>query len=197
MKKLKLIAVAAFAAVALYACGGSGTKDTVETADSLNEEMDTTTAANADTAGGAAVAEYDAKFAVDAANAGMAEVALASLAEQKATNADVKAFAVQMGKDHSKANAELTAWATAHHVVLPAAPGDDKQKVADDLGKKMDAEFDKGYVDQMVTDHDKAVSLFDDASKNAVDPDLKAWAAKILPTLKAHQTHIKAIKDKM
>lgn len=197
MKKLQIMAVTAFAAIALYACGNSGSKDTVETADSVNEATDSSTAANADTASAAATEDYDSKFAVDAANGGMAEVALGNLAEQKATNADVKAFAAQMVKDHSKANTELTAWATANNVTLPAAPGEENQKIAADLGKKMGADFDKGYVDQMVTDHDKTVAMFEDAAENAKNADLKAWAAKTLPVLKAHQQHIKTIKDKM
>lgn len=61
----------------------------------------------------------------------------------------------------------------------------------------MGADFDKAYAEQMVKDHDKTVALFEDAAKNAVDADLKAFANKTLPTLKAHQAHAKAINDKL
>ena len=36
----------------------------------------------------------------------------------------------------------------------------------------------------MVDGHKKAVKLFEDASKNCKDADLKAFATKTLPTLK-------------
>jgi len=39
---------------------------------------------------------------------------------------------------------------------------------------------------QMVKDHKEAVALFESQSKNGRDDDLKALAAKTLPTLKEH-----------
>ena len=87
MKKLSLMVMVAVAAISFQACNGS--KDSKETADSVNAAKDTSNAV----AAGIAVDENDAKFAVDAANGGMAEVALAKLAQAKATNAKVKEFA--------------------------------------------------------------------------------------------------------
>ncbi|RYF79086.1 MAG: DUF4142 domain-containing protein, partial [Chitinophagaceae bacterium] len=170
-------------------------KDTVETADSVNAEMDTTTSAVED--GAAGVAEVDAKFAVDAANGGMAEVALSNLAFQNATNAQVKSFADMMIADHGKANEDLTHLAVAKQITLPAAPGEPEQKTAADLGQKTGADFDKTYVDIMVKDHDKTVALFEDASKNLVDAELKAFVNKTLPTLKAHQAHAHELQKKL
>ncbi|RCH54233.1 DUF4142 domain-containing protein [Mucilaginibacter hurinus] len=195
MKKLTLITTMALAAFTFQACNNTGNKDTVETADSVNAEMDTTTSAVEET--GAGVAEFDAKFAVDAANGGMAEVALGNLAQQKASNAEVKKFAEMMVKDHTKANEELKALATAKNITLPAAPGDEQQKKAAELGEKAGAEFDKAYAEAMVKDHDKTVSMFEDAANNAVDADIKAFATKTLPVLKAHQQHAKALNDKL
>ena len=45
--------------------------------------------------------------------------------------------------------------------------------------------------------HKKAVKLFEDASLNCKDADLKAFATKTLPTLKMHLDSIQAIHDKM
>lgn len=196
MKKLSLMMIAASAVLIMQACGGSGSKDTVETADSVNEATDSTVSSTtgSDSAG---VAEYDAKFAVDAANGGMAEVALSDLAKQKVTNADLKKFAEAMVTDHKKAGDELTALATEKNITLPGAPGEEQQKTAADLSAKAGKDFDKAYIDIMVKDHDKTVAMFEDASKNAVDADLKAWVNKTLPTLKAHQQHAHTLQDKM
>lgn len=195
MKKLSLIFTMALAACLFQACGNSGHKDTVDTADSVNAATDTNTTAAADSSG-TGIAEEDSKFAVTAADGGMAEVALGQLALQKGTSAQVKEFAAMMVKDHTKANTELKAVAGAKNITLPAAPGEDNQKIAADLSKKTGADFDKAYIDEMVKDHEKDVKLFEDYTKDGKDTTLKAFATKTLPVLKAHLTHIKTISDK-
>jgi putative membrane protein len=191
MKKLSVITMIALAACMFQAC--SGNKDSADTADSINAERDSANAVEA----GMAADEGDAKFAVDAANGGMAEVALGKLAEGKAVNAKVKEFAAMMVADHTKANDELMALAQFKNITLPQAVSSDKQATMDNLTKKAGSDFDKAYVDQMIDDHKTTISLFEDASKNVKDVDLKAFADKTLPTLRTHLEHINAIHDSM
>jgi putative membrane protein len=160
MKKLKVITMIAVAAFALQACN-STEKDSTETADSLNMQKDTSVAGP-----GIAVVEDDAKFVVDAGNGGMTEVELSKLAQQKGTNAKAKEFADMMVMDHNKANEELKALAKAKNVTLPDSLNADSKKAWEDLSKKSGADFDKAYINAMVDDHKKTVSLFEDASKN-------------------------------
>jgi putative membrane protein len=49
----------------------------------------------------------------------------------------------------------------------------------------------------LVKDHDKDVAAFKHASMTAADADLKAWAAKTLPTLEEHQQQAKSISAKL
>jgi putative membrane protein len=185
MKKLCSMLMLAAAALAFQSCGGSASNDSKANADSANETKDTST--NAVETGG---------IAVDA-NGGMAEVELAKLAQTKGTNAKVKEFAAMMIKDHTMANEELMALAKTKNITLPTTIGADQQTVMGDLQKKTAADFDKGYVDAMVTDHKKDVSLFEKASTDAKDADLKSFATKTLPTLKMHLQAIQAIQDGM
>lgn len=191
MKKLTLITMMALAALSFQACNGS--KDSPETADSINAEKDTANAVEA----GMAVDESDAKFAVDAANGGMGEVALSKLAQGKATSPKVKEFADMMITDHTKANDELMALAKAKNITLPVAVGDDNKAKSEDLAKKAGKDFDKAYIDIMQADHKKTVDMFEEASINAKDADIKAFAAKTLPALKAHLDHVNALHDSM
>ena len=64
----------------------------------------------------------DAKFYRDAAEGGMAEVAMGNLALQKAQSPSVKDFGAQMVKDHSAANEKLKALAQSKNITLPANP---------------------------------------------------------------------------
>ncbi|WPU94551.1 DUF4142 domain-containing protein [Mucilaginibacter sabulilitoris] len=193
MKRLSLMMMFVLSAWMFQACNNAAKTDSKESADSTNEVKDTTTTG----ATGIAVDEGDAKFATDAANGGMAEVAVGKVAEQKAVNQKVKDFAAMMVKDHSKANDELMAIAKAKNITLPAAPSDDKQKELADLSAKSASDFDKAYVDAMVDGHQKTIAMFEDAAKNCKDAELKAFATNTLPIIKGHLAEIEAIKKGM
>jgi putative membrane protein len=200
MKKLSLILVAASLAVALQSCGGN--KDSAEKADSVNKTKDTAVNASVDgdtvkVSPAIEVVAEDAKFAVEAADGGMAEVELGALAQQKATNAQVKDFGAMMTTDHSKANAELKALAKKLNITLPATVSEEQQKIKADLSKKSGADFDKAYASDMVDDHKEDIKKFEDAAKNCKNDELKAFAVKTLPTLKMHLAAIQKINDSL
>lgn len=179
--------------------------DTTETTsmatstDTMATDTSATSTTATSTTGSAAttLSQQDQDFVMKAAQGGMAEVALGQMASTKATNADVKSFANRMVTDHGQANQELQQLATAKGVTLPADMGDEHKKASDHLSGLNGAEFDKMYMSHMVDDHDKDVSEFEKASQSAQDPDVKAWAAKTLPTLKEHQKMAKDVKGKL
>jgi putative membrane protein len=128
----------------------------------------------------------DQTFVTKAAQGGMAEVKLGTLATQKAASADVKAFGQQMVDDHSKANDELKQLASTKGITLPTDIDAKDQATYDRLSKLSGAEFDRAYMRDMVSDHRKDVSEFRHESQNGADSDVKAWAGKTLPTLEHH-----------
>jgi len=199
MKTQNYILAFALSAFSLGACQSN--KDSKGAADSANEAKDTSRNSVSDTANAATPAikvdESDAKFAVEAANGGMAEVVLGKLASEKAANKKVKDFGAMMVTDHSKADDELKALAHKLNITLPDSISSDESKTRDDLAKKSGADFDKDYVSNMVDDHKKDVKAFEDAAKNCKDSDLKAFANKTLPTLKMHLEAIEKIKKGM
>ena len=116
---------------------------------------------------------------------------------QKAGNQKVKDFGTMMVNDHSKANDEMKALAKSKGITLPDSLDSKEQKVKNDLSAKSGADFDKAYVSNMIDDHKEDIKEFEDATKNLKDPDLKAFAAKALPTLKMHLDAIQKIHDGM
>jgi putative membrane protein len=136
-------------------------------------------------------------FITEAAKGGMAEVELGKLASTKTQNAEVKKFAQKMVQDHSNANTELKSLAAKKNVTLPTDIGAEHKADMDKLSKLSGAEFDKEYVEAMVEDHEKDVKEFQMQADSATDPDVKAFAAKTLPTLKTHLEMIKSIQSKM
>jgi putative membrane protein len=185
----------AIATASLYACNNDSSAskdkgpDPVEAAKDTNDKKE-----DANTM---AVTEDDSKFLVFAADAGMTEIQAAETAKSMAISDKTKAFADEMIKDHTAAADQVKALAATKNVTLPAAISDDHRKDIDDLSKKKGSDFEKAYVNMMVDDHKKVVDKFKDASDKCKDPDIKALAAKLLPTLQGHLDHAKMLKEGM
>jgi putative membrane protein len=133
-----------------------------------------------------AITAADRAFVKEAAIGGMAEVEFGNLAKEKASSADVKQFGDRMVTDHGKANDELKAWAQQKNVTLPTELDARHKATHDRLSKLSGDTFDKAYMREMVSDHEKDVAAFKKESSAAHDPDLKAWVTKTLPTLEDH-----------
>jgi putative membrane protein len=130
--------------------------------------------------------KQDADFMVKAASGGMLEVQLGKLAQTNGGSQAVKDFGSMMVRDHSKGGEELRSLAGARRLVIPDSISNDQRKERDNLEKKTGKNFDKAYIDLMVQDHKDDIDEFDKASKNANDPDIKAFAAKTTPMLRMH-----------
>jgi putative membrane protein len=126
------------------------------------------------------------EFVTRASAAGLGEVELGKLAVQKGSAAHVRAFAQKMIEDHGKSGAELAALAKKKALKLAAQPGEEQRTALAELRGKTGSEFDAAWIQQMVKDHDQAVSLFS-AAGTLDDADLAGFARNTLPTLTEHQ----------
>ena len=184
--------------VALQACHSPDQKwDSKSSADTLNNMKDVAVdSTKSDTKDMVMnVSKDDAKFAVEAANGGLAEVVLGNLAVKKGNCQQVKDFGAMMVKDHSAANEKLMALAKSKGISLPQVPSSDEQKLKDDLNAKSGADFDKAYVKAMIKDHQEDIQTFAEATKEVKDTQLKNFAVATLPTLKMHLQAIQKVSD--
>ena len=70
---------------------------------------------------------------------------------------------------------------------LPAAPKRSLRRDIEKLGKKNGAQFDREFVRNVgIKAHEKDIKMFQKASKDVKDPDLKAFVDKTLPVLQQH-----------
>ncbi|MFI5453711.1 DUF4142 domain-containing protein [Pedobacter sp. UC225_61] len=191
MKKLGYLSVIALMAFTFQSCN-SNSKNSND-ADSL--AMDTTM--HSDTTGAMAVDQDDTEFAGKAAVGGMAEVEFGKIALSKSTNAEVKAFAEMMVNDHGKANEELKTIATSKNIALPTSLDEEHTKKMNDLNKLTGRDFDKEYVNAMVDGHKKTLDLMEKEAKDGKDAELRAFASKTAPIVKAHLDKIQKINDSM
>jgi putative membrane protein len=142
---------------------------------------------------GAPAHSQDTSFMTDAAAAGLMEVELGRMATTQGGSDAVKQFGQRMVDDHSSANTALMQLASTKGVTLPTAIDDKQKNDMAKFSKLTGADFDKAYAKQMVSDHNKAVSLFEKESTKGTDPDLKAFATKTLPTLQEHLQMAKSL----
>jgi putative membrane protein len=130
---------------------------------------------------------------MNVAKDGVAEVELGRLASQKATNEQLKQFGQQMADDHGKANEELKKLAADKNITIPTEPDSKHKGTIDKLSKMTGDAFDRAFTQEMVSGHKKAVSAFQKESKSGKDAEVKAWAAKTLPTLEGHLKQVQEL----
>ena len=194
-----------FAAAALLLAGAACAKTGDRTADTAAP------AARADSAGGTVARNDSAEAArggwtepgilgyATAANVG--EIAEAKLAEKKATNPAVKAFARQMLADHetllkdgqalaAKLNAKPdTTTGAAHDLV-----NDSHDELKDLNDKAAGADWDATFIDKEIDGHQKVLDKLQDAAKNTNDADLRAALEKASGKVQQHLTKAQDIK---
>ena len=132
------------------------------------------------------VAAADRAFVEKAARIGMAEVQLATNVSNRAQTQEVRSYAAQMIAEHNRSNQELTALAAQKGIDPPADLDAEKKALDAQLAQLNGPALDKAYMEAMVKDHAAAVTEFQTASQQLADADLRAWAAKTLPTLRQH-----------
>jgi putative membrane protein len=128
----------------------------------------------------------DRTFLMEAAQGGMAEVEMARNGIEMGQNEAVKNLSRRLLADHSRMNDELRQLAANKSLNLPTEPTSDQTAMMDTLAKLNGTEFDKAFVAHMTQDHQKDIAKFEEAARNADDADVRAFAEKQLPTLRAH-----------
>lgn len=128
----------------------------------------------------------DRNFVLQAAQSGMLEVELGRLAVQRGSSAAVKQHGQQMVEQHSQANQELMQLAMQKGVEVPKQMSSQNQALRQRLAGLSGTNFDAAYQQAMRESHSRAIALFEAQSKQGKDPELKAWAAQLLPDLQSH-----------
>ena len=190
--------LSAIALLSALSCNNSnsntnGSTDSVQAAKDSNQAKMDSFKTTADTSKiAASVSDADAKFAVEAANAGMMEVELGKVAEQNSSSTDVKDFGAMMVRDHTKAGDQLKTIAMTKHITLPMGVSKDDQSKMGELKKKKGHDFDKAYMGMMVSGHKKVAAMFEDEIKKGSDTDIRDFATH---TLDAIYTHLNSAKN--
>jgi putative membrane protein len=144
-----------------------------------------------------AATDDDKKFLAMAAQSDQNEIALSTVAQQKATNPAVKAFAEKMIAEHTKMTNSMKPFAESWGLTPPNGPDPDHQSALNKLNGLSGADFDKEYISDMVTDHSKALSAFTTEAKDTEDVKFKTAVIKGKTAVAAHKNMAYDLKKKL
>jgi putative membrane protein len=137
------------------------------------------------------------KFLATAAQSDVNEIKLSELAEQKASNPAVRAFATKMVAEHKKMSASMKPFAHSWGLSAPTDLDDGHKPDYAKLNGLSGADFDKEYMDLMVSDHSKALDLFTDEAKDTKDAKFRAAVVKGKTMVAAHKNMAYDLKKKL
>lgn len=124
-------------------------------------------------------------FVQTTAGLGLYEMAAAKMGQERAKSPAVKDFAQRIERDHAKAQEQLQQLAGRHRIDLPGQMPPDRQTVIERLERS--EPFDTAFVNTVgVQDHQSSIERFEKASRDAKDPELKAWIQQNLKSLRTH-----------
>jgi putative membrane protein len=139
----------------------------------------------------------DKKFLAMAAQSDQNEIALSQLAAQKATNPAVKAFADKMLKEHTEMTDSMKPFAEEWSLTPPSGPDTDHQEELKKLDGLSGNDFDKQYIDDMVSDHTKALRAFTTEAKDTKDAKFRDAVIKGKTAVAAHKNMAYDLKKKL
>ena len=133
-------------------------------------------------------------FANAVAASDMFEIESGKLAASRAASADVKSFAQTLQSDHSKSTADLKTAAQQAGITVGPALDAEKQGMLDQLKAAKGEDFDRLFIDQQTTAHQKALQLLQNYSTAGDNEALKAFATKATAVVQGHLDHVNGMK---
>jgi putative membrane protein len=175
------------------ASSGTSTSSTSSTGTTTAQRQETRSGSSIEAAAGRAgrVTADERSFVNEAASGGRFEVESSQLALEKARDdAELLQFAQRMIEDHTRANKELEQIASRKGLAPAQTMSSRHAMLVDRLRGLESPEFAREFRMIQVEAHRDTIDLFERAARGLSDPDLKSFAQRTLPTLRAHLAHL-------
>lgn len=137
------------------------------------------------------------EFVAKAAIGNMMEIESSAHMIKLTENRDIQNLATIMVKDHTAAKRELANIAKQQKIFVPQTLPIAQKQMLTRIDSLKEDERNSYYVELMVKEHEKAVALFEQASKQESNAELAKFAANKLPGLKHHLAEAKRVWDIM
>lgn len=208
---MRLSALALGAAVMLGACAKRDNANVDTAAATAGAPAATTTsdtAMGAAGAGGAATTSManmsDANILSVISMSNANEIGTSKLAQQKATNGDVKSFASDMVKDHTAMQGDADRLAKQLNITpeSPAGVGDEMKNTAAAMSDSLKAAakgsaFDAQYINGQVSAHQMTLDHLQQFQASTQNAQLKDLVTKAIPKVQQHLDRAKQLQSSL
>jgi putative membrane protein len=129
---------------------------------------------------------HDQEFLRKATAINLTEIELGKVAEKASTDPKLKKYASTIIKDHTDANQKLARLAASKGYALPNQLSSWDRHELSSLEKQQGDKFHRDFVAFNIKGHEKAIALYQKQVAKGQDPDIKAFAEKMIPHLQEH-----------
>lgn len=127
----------------------------------------------------------DQQFVDFAAQTDMTEANLGQAAQEKGGQA-VQDYGASLRSDHTSDYNQLAEAAQKAGLTVPKGIDAKNDRVINSLDKLKGPAFDHRFAQEMIAGHEHAIAVYKQASEDAQNPDIKAYAQQALSTLQKH-----------
>lgn len=169
--------------------------DSIASADSNNRKAENT--AYAAVKKKKELMKDESEFLVKSYEGSMFEIELAESAGIHASNAEIKKLAAQLVTAHKAFNIQMLNIAFNASYKLPGGVDSNHAKDLTNLEKQKGTDYDKKFLDMIVSAHEKSVEAYTGAAKKLADGETKTYATQTLPKIQNHLEIAKKLKDQL
>src|SRR5688572_18999828 len=141
--------------------------------------------------------EADTKFLSYATDVYFQEILLAKLAQQLASEPEVKELSRVIEETSRASKAQITGMSLNKSIIVPTAPSETAHIAYDTLAKIPLEEFDFIYLRQFIQRQDQAIAEFENAAREDHDADIQTWASAKIPELRTHLSKAKELDARL
>jgi putative membrane protein len=143
------------------------------------------------------LSQSERDFMMEAAQADLAEIDMAQVALQNSGTGDVKDFANMIKSDHTSALEDLTELMKDTNVPQPKSIPVELQQDISRMRSLTGGEFDREFVNMIVSEHQKVIEMFRDQQSTAQNQDVKKYVEDTLPRLEMHLEKAQRLQTKV
>ncbi|GAB3582956.1 DUF4142 domain-containing protein [Hymenobacter daeguensis] len=139
----------------------------------------------------------DATFLVRATSNALLEIELGKLAQARAGNPVLRDYGTRLVQNRLELLTALRTLAETKKLALPSALGEDEQAAYHETSTRQGPELDKHLLALLVKTQKQDEDAFDDMSDDALDGDIRGFAAKYHEPVEAQLDAAKEAADKL
>ena len=129
----------------------------------------------------------DSRLLNELAESNAGAISTGRIALERSQNSPVKVYAQRMVDDHTSAQTELRALASSKGLAIPSDAELMRKAPSHGLTRKSGSDFDQAYAENVAAkDHGRTLKLLEKAQRETADPDIKALALKMIPSVEEH-----------